>query len=216
MRVLPADTSRYPFELPNFDPPVIISYGAANPNFCDRLHAATCAAAQGDSGVFGQDKSQTVNTYHRSSTYCMLPDNIVREAVDFQTNLVRSFIAHQLPNGVRDIKLYETLQFLRYDEVRNGHFLPHTDSAYWDGQGKFQHTSPGRMVTSILYINDDYEGGELILNSVRDERDQPIMVKPKKGLIVIFPADVRFMHEVKPVTKGVRYSIVGWFDFVRV
>ena len=32
----------------------------------------------------------------------------------------------------------------------------------------------------------------------------------KQGTLVLFPSYT--LHEVKPVTKGVRYSLVGWYE----
>ena len=52
-----------------------------------------------------------------------------------------------------------------------------------------------------LNLNDDYEGGEFAF--FRDT----YRVNLKKGDAFLFPADPFWVHEVKPVTKGVRYSV---------
>jgi len=49
-------------------------------------------------------------------------------------------------------------------------------------------------------LNDDYEGGEFVF--FRDK----YKYKLKKGDALIFPADHYWVHEVKPITKGFRYS----------
>lgn len=51
--------------------------------------------------------------------------------------------------------------------------------------------------TIILYINDDYEGGEI--HFLNDN----ITIKPKAGSVVIFPSNL--LHEVKAVISGNRY-----------
>ena len=57
--------------------------------------------------------------------------------------------------------------------------------------------------TSILYLNDDYEGGQ---TKVGDE-----IIKPKKGTIVSFKGrDIT--HEVLKITKGNRYTIPIWYS----
>ena len=53
-----------------------------------------------------------------------------------------------------------------------------------------------------LTLNDDYEGGDLILYSTGT-------VKQETGSMVFFPSFLP--HEVRPVTKGTRYSLVLWF-----
>lgn len=50
----------------------------------------------------------------------------------------------------------------------------------------------------IIFLNDDFEGGELIFNN--------ITIKPKKGQMVYFSGEEK--HYVKRVTNGHRYSLV--------
>ena len=212
MRVAPANISHYPHELPNLNPPVLIKQYVTE-EFCDRMVAIAKQAAVNPSGVFGQDKSEMISNYFRTSNFCRMPIEVYDEMKRVLERMMAYFVNSD--GHYASIKLCEGIQFLQYNEQRNGHFSAHTDNAYFDADGKFIYTSPKRTFTSVLYLNDDYEGGELILNSVLDENDQPIRLKPKKGEVVIFPSDVRFMHEVTPVTKGERYSVVGWYNAVR-
>ena len=50
----------------------------------------------------------------------------------------------------------------------------------------------------------EYEGGDLRLYGGDDYDTAP----KKQGTIIGFPSYV--LHEVTPVTSGVRYSLVGW------
>ena len=50
----------------------------------------------------------------------------------------------------------------------------------------------------------EYEGGELILY----EDEKGIEMKKEQGTLVLFPSFI--LHEVKPVTKGERNSLVAW------
>jgi hypothetical protein len=52
-------------------------------------------------------------------------------------------------------------------------------------------------LTAILYINDDYVGGEI--DFIRDD----LKIKPKAGSIIIFPSDKQ--HEVLEILSGNRY-----------
>ena len=59
-------------------------------------------------------------------------------------------------------------------------------------------------LTVQLTDEEDYEGGELVLFNGSVET----IVKKKQGHAVVFPSFVE--HEVKPVTKGKRESLVAW------
>lgn len=61
-----------------------------------------------------------------------------------------------------------------------------------------------RDFTIIFYLNDNYQGGELVFPK------QGVTISPKAGSVVIFPSDHRYPHEVIPVKEGIRYAIVSW------
>lgn len=66
-------------------------------------------------------------------------------------------------------------------------------------------------VTCQLTDGSEYEGGELEFDTSTPENPNRILECKKilpKGSIVVFPSFV--WHRVKPVTKGVRYSLVMW------
>jgi len=67
-----------------------------------------------------------------------------------------------------------------------------------------------RVVTTVFYLNDDWQeddGGELI---VYDEDDKKLtQVAPKSNTLVVFMSE-KFPHEVLKA-KRKRYSIAGWF-----
>jgi PKHD-type hydroxylase len=56
----------------------------------------------------------------------------------------------------------------------------------------------------MLSDPEEYEGGELLLKTSAF----PIKTLNKKGTIIFFPSYV--LHEVTPVTKGTRKTLVGW------
>ena len=67
-------------------------------------------------------------------------------------------------------------------------------------------STPYRLLTTQLYINDDYEGGELCF------WDKHIVEK-HANCMHVSPSNHLFMHEVKPITKGTRYSVIVWFSY---
>ena len=65
-------------------------------------------------------------------------------------------------------------------------------------------TRLGRHISAILYLNDDYEGGELHFPLF------DITIKPMKGMLILFPSNYAYQHEALPVTAGTKYAIVTW------
>tara|TARA_R110002012_G_scaffold293093_1_gene488660 strand:- start:87 stop:644 length:558 start_codon:yes stop_codon:yes gene_type:complete len=65
-------------------------------------------------------------------------------------------------------------------------------------------TAP-RLVSCSFHLNDDYEGGEFGFF------DKKLKIKVNKGDVVMFPSTFMYPHEIMPVVKGTRYSIITWF-----
>lgn len=58
------------------------------------------------------------------------------------------------------------------------------------------------VISFIGVLNDDYAGGEFIMNKE--------VVELKQGDILMFPSTFLYEHEVIEVTNGTRYSVVSW------
>ena len=82
---------------------------------------------------------------------------------------------------------------------------PHADKELHEGpDAGTPNDFPHYDIASIFYFNDDYEGGELLLHT----GENPERPMKKQGMGVFFPGYT--LHEVTPVTKGKRYSLVAW------
>ena len=69
-----------------------------------------------------------------------------------------------------------------------------------------------RKLSMTIWLNDpdEYEGGEFDIEIRGPRMDVRYdTLKLKKGSIVVFPSDK--WHRVRPVTSGVRKSLVTWF-----
>ena len=68
------------------------------------------------------------------------------------------------------------------------------------------HVDPGeiipRTVSSVFFVNDDYEGGETVINNIK--------IKPKKGSIVIFSNGL-YLHNVNKIKNKERYTLIAWY-----
>lgn len=102
-------------------------------------------------------------------------------------------------------------QLLAYTEEDKGFFIPHFDDSYNHG-GSLWRNRPDRSLTGLIYLNDDFEGGEIQFNYILDEEGKPFKYKPKAGEIIYFPPHEAYTHEVLPVTKGTRYCASRWWD----
>jgi predicted 2-oxoglutarate/Fe(II)-dependent dioxygenase YbiX len=80
---------------------------------------------------------------------------------------------------------------------------------YKEGQFYTQHTDSfkarPRAVSCSFALNDNYEGGEWGFF------DREMVIKAPKGSAVLFPSNFMYPHEIMPVTKGTRYSVITWF-----
>ncbi len=63
-----------------------------------------------------------------------------------------------------------------------------------------------RTVSFVLYFNDDYAGGELQFKT--QIQGQPF--KPPANSLLIFPSNATYMHQVLPVTSGIKYSAISF------
>lgn len=59
--------------------------------------------------------------------------------------------------------------------------------------------------SSILYLNDNYEGGELYFGEF------DISIKPQTNQLIFFPSGAEFRHEVRPVLGGDRYTLASFY-----
>lgn len=92
--------------------------------------------------------------------------------------------------------LIESLQFTNY-KAPGQKYVKHVDRAY---------NIKTRKLSVSIQLSDpnEYKGGELLL--YQDEK--PEIASKKQGSLCIFPSWT--LHEVKPVTKGERNSLVTW------
>ena len=87
-----------------------------------------------------------------------------------------------------------------------GHHRRHADNCRQNKQGDWvaNHT-PHRDVSAIYYLNDAFEGGEIVFDRAH------LVVKARRGLLLAFPSDADHVHEILPVRSGARYTMPIWF-----
>jgi hypothetical protein len=62
--------------------------------------------------------------------------------------------------------------------------------------------------TIVVYLNDDYEGGELYFN------DLDITIKPEAGSIIMYPSSAPYAHQSLKVLKGRKILITHHWQMI--
>lgn len=104
-----------------------------------------------------------------------------------------------------DIWHLNEIQFTEYSGNDKGCYNWHND-VNWD-DGRAVH----RKLSMVIQLSDpsDYEGGDFEMQPLY-LGSPPADEFKKQGSVLVFPSFV--MHRVTPVTKGTRYSLVGWIE----
>jgi len=79
---------------------------------------------------------------------------------------------------------------------------PHADKQLNDGR---PNAFPTYDLSSLFYYNDDFEGGEIYFPQ------HDIEIKPKAGMAVMFVGDVNYLHGVRMVTSGFRFTTPSFY-----
>jgi predicted 2-oxoglutarate/Fe(II)-dependent dioxygenase YbiX len=90
------------------------------------------------------------------------------------------------------------------------YFRAHVDR----GPADRDNEARARVVSIVLFLNDDFDGGELVfyglLGGDARVKSAGIPLAPSAGLAVAFRSET--LHEVAVVTRGVRVVAVTWFQ----
>ena len=122
---------------------------------------------------------------------------------DAVTELMRKVFTTTIPAALHcQLEWFERPQILRYQ--RGGHYWLHADSERYIKERRSWLRTSDRDVSLLMYLNDDFEGGELSFFAMN------YVFRPRKGDLVFFPSDHRFAHRAHEVTAGRRYVIVSW------
>jgi len=107
----------------------------------------------------------------------------------------------------------ESCQFTKYK--LNQYYGWHQDSwdkIYTDKENKNLNGKIRKLsVTVNLTEGDEYEGGDLMFDLSNPDNKNNILTAKEaknKGSIIVFPSFN--WHQVSPITKGIRYSLVIW------
>jgi len=120
----------------------------------------------------------------------------LHEAYDIVFNNLRKCIDDYSRYWGINVNFYEIFNFVKY-EGEGKHFRIHAD----DGPAY------KCAVSAVVYLNDDYEGGEIFF-----PRLDNLKVKPGFGDIAIFPSNYMYEHASLPMKSGTKYCVVVMTD----
>jgi signal peptidase I len=95
-----------------------------------------------------------------------------------------------------NVVYYEAFNFVKY-EGEGTHFNIHADHG----------PAYNCTVSAVIYINDDYEGGE-----IKFPRLDNYVHTPRVGDIAVFPSNYIYEHASLPMKSGTKYCVVVMTD----
>ncbi len=184
----------------------------------DFLDAELCRGVRLEMSSAGGGPSTVVK-----SDELLLDEKYRRTVTKNVSDGTRALLTEKLSGAKADLEAYfgvelthpQEPQFLFYRE--GDFFQVHTDRGT---DPKNPEAVRERKVSTIVFLNDEtdepgvdtYTGGSLIIYGIlKDPRfeSRGFKVPGAAGMLLAFRSDL--FHEVTPVTRGSRYTVVTWF-----
>lgn len=129
------------------------------------------------------------------SQNCVIGDNEKRRYIDNKLFEVFNWVLKQYNSAYPFVDITEDTgyELLRYEGGE--YYKQHVDDSL----------QTPRTFSASLLLNDNFDGGQFSFFNGKEEFNL------KKGSVICFPSNFLYPHQIVPVTKGVRYSIVTWF-----
>jgi hypothetical protein len=152
------------------------------------------AKTNGDLININPDAQSLRTNFNLSLTESGTINESFRKINNRYSELVQTLIGGYVNNFGIDEQIFDTEPYvlLKYNGGQKY-------DAHYDGG-----SASKRCVSIILYLNDDYTGGELEFVNFG------IKVKPKAGTFYVFPSGYAYRHIAHPVESGTKYAIVTW------
>jgi predicted 2-oxoglutarate/Fe(II)-dependent dioxygenase YbiX len=156
-----------------------------------------------DSGLYWQ-RAETVGAgaFQDARTNDLLPvthlasitNNALVQNIHNQFNMIllAAAVPYQQRYNIREPLYHEPYAILRYKQSQE--YKVHYDSS----------TTMGRCLSALVYLNSDYEGGDLEFPNFG------LRIKPQAGMLILFPSNFAYAHASTPVLKGTKYALVTW------
>lgn len=128
-----------------------------------------------------------------------MPPKLLKLMAQIRRRAARHIIAHY---HITEPVYADTLQLVRWR--RGDSQEAHADCEEPDGR---PNQFPWRAFASIIYLNDEFEGGRIHFPKLGLEPD----IKPR--MLAFFPSTADYLHGVTPVTAGLRFTHSCFYTF---
>lgn len=193
------------------DPLVIVVENVLDDDLCDELIAIAernnidnypglVTVPDREWAFMKSDKRKAFDLYFHECEELQRHESKVHEALETAMGIYRHVCA-DAPNDHE----FEAPRIVKYPD--GGDFAPHVDDEY----AKNSYCYPGfrwRAVAYIVYLNDCETGMTYFPTKDFD-------IKPKKGSMILFPTDKRYIHGCSRVEGENKYIIATWMNFSR-
>ncbi len=168
--------------------------GGVSEDLIEAIEKEAALVSGQEAGIFAS--SESAPDIRRSNIKWLTHNNFV-------SDLLWGYVQEANRNafGV-DVTQVADIQYTEYHASEQGHYGLHHD-IHWQSDKAFDRKL---SVTVQLSSPEDYEGGDFSFSEV----ETPPKESKVKGTILVFPSYLQ--HSVMPVTKGVRKSLVAWFE----
>lgn len=184
------------FYLPSY----FIQTGFFSSTECDALIALSEQSHSTLATLNGTDNPDEILKFRHSYTTFIYKSNQIKNIFE---NLDQKIFAINNENFGFDIDCLTYYQYTLYNE--DGFFEWHRDLIFNSYNQK--RDSKMRKLSISVLLNDEFEGGDFIINNGNQQKALPINLK--KGDAIIFPSFIS--HKVSKITNGTRKSLVAWY-----
>ena len=196
--------------------PIIWTDNFLNNNEIEKIKTYAKKLISHDAGIGGQEEKEkkefTLDYHIKDTEKGVVPRKRITDIKWISLNEDTNWLFKKIIDEIIDVncknfdlqlKFVEDLQFSEYTEDNKGFYIKHSDCG---SKTSLETYVDIRKLSFTIQLTDEneYEGGELIFYNDNEEKKAP----KSKGTIIFFESDI--IHEVTPVTKGVRHSLVSW------
>tara|TARA_R100001129_G_scaffold44037_1_gene30260 strand:- start:106 stop:546 length:441 start_codon:yes stop_codon:yes gene_type:complete len=145
-----------------------------------------------------------------------MSDKIIFRIDNFLNSKECNYVIKDFNDNFEQTKIYRNTRILRVmykpvcDKLNSLFKFYNFSNPYnmeivlWDKKSKmdFHLDKVGNKFAFIIYLNDEYNGGETIIDNIK--------IKPKTGRIVLF-SNGFYLHKVNEIKNKKRYTLIGWY-----
>lgn len=150
--------------------------------------------------AFYNSRGMGINPNTETLTAIGLPENFFTDLTNRFKLAVESVFEREVRPNTSHAQKWEV----------GGFATPHSDNSDFEGNPTSFEIN---KYVGILYLNDDYEGGELYFTTPEDINTPVLQLSPAAGSYVVFPGGIENIHGVSEVLSGTRYTMVSFWDF---